>query len=86
MTVVAPDRGGNPMTRAAYRFIPHSIRHQPMGGVIYDLACMACPETSGPQVDQDTAQLWALRHTGRHPEHNLYRRTITDIAQVTREG
>ncbi|MFE5597018.1 hypothetical protein [Streptomyces sp. NPDC056549] len=54
------------MTRALYRYAEHTIRHEPAGGVTYELFCTAheCGEESGPQEEQGTAQDWALRHTG----------------------
>ncbi|WP_443735664.1 DUF7848 domain-containing protein [Streptomyces hygroscopicus] len=40
---------------------------------------------SGPQDEQEAAQDWALRHTGRTGP-DLFRRVVTDHARVTREG
>ncbi|WP_101258448.1 hypothetical protein [Streptomyces barkulensis] len=72
--------------RAVYRFVAHTIRHVPEGGVTYEVFCVAhdCGENSGPQGEQDAAQDWALRHTGR-TGHELFRRVFTDHARVTRE-
>ncbi|WP_282692933.1 hypothetical protein [Streptomyces sp. CC208A] len=74
------------MTRAVYRFVEHTIRHEPAGGVTYELFCTApaCGEESGPQEAQETAQDWALRHTGLNPGHDLFRRVFTDHARVSR--
>ncbi|MGW7405510.1 DUF7848 domain-containing protein [Streptomyces sp. NPDC054833] len=47
------------------------------------MAC-GCNETSGPQEEQETAQDWCLRHTGR-TNHDLLRRVATDHARVTRD-
>ncbi|MGW3421301.1 DUF7848 domain-containing protein [Streptomyces phaeochromogenes] len=74
------------MTRAVYRFTDHTIRHVPEGGLIFELSCTTCPEKSGPQVEQNTAQDWALRHTGLNPSHDLFSRVVSDHARVTREG
>ncbi|WP_443057551.1 DUF7848 domain-containing protein [Streptomyces sp. NBC_00869] len=38
-----------------------------------------------PQGQQETAQDWALKHTGR-TGHNLFRRVFTDHARVTPAG
>jgi hypothetical protein len=72
-------------TRAVYRFVDHTIRHVPEGGVTYGVFCTAreCGEDSGPQDEQETAQDWALRHTGA-TGHDLFRRVFTDHARVTR--
>ncbi|MFI8365164.1 hypothetical protein ACIGD1_34055 [Streptomyces sp. NPDC085612] len=47
--------------------------------------CIAanCEAESGPHAEQEAAQDWALRHTGR-TGHNLFRRVFTDHAKVTR--
>ncbi|MFJ3970768.1 hypothetical protein ACIPYR_21870 [Streptomyces parvus] len=73
-------------TRAVYRYVPHTIRQAPEGGVTAELHCTAygCGESSGPQGDPEDAQDWALRHTGLNPGHDLYRREYTDHARVTR--
>ncbi|WP_455356858.1 DUF7848 domain-containing protein [Streptomyces sp. SYSU K217416] len=73
------------MSRTILRFVEHSIRHVPEGGVTYEAFCTApgCEEESGPQDQQDGAQHWALRHTGR-TGHDLFRRVFTDHARVTR--
>ncbi|WP_455570062.1 DUF7848 domain-containing protein [Streptomyces tauricus] len=78
-------QAGCAMTRATYRFIEHTIRHAPEGGVVFELCCVTCPETSGGQAVQVTAQDWALKHTAAHPEHDLFRREVTDFARVTRD-
>jgi hypothetical protein len=66
------------------RYVDHTIRHAPEGGVTYEAFCASgCDETSGPQDDQETAQDWCLRHTGR-TGHALFRRVVTDHARVTR--
>lgn len=73
------------MTRTLYRFVEHTIRHAPEGGVTYEAFCAAagCGAESGPQDQQETAQDWCLRHTGR-TGHDLFRRVFTDHAKVTR--
>ncbi|MBC9727893.1 hypothetical protein [Streptomyces sp. TRM68367] len=43
-----------------------------------------CGLSSGPQSNPDDAQNWALKHTGRNPGHDLFRREYTDHARVTR--
>ncbi|MEU9157161.1 hypothetical protein AB0D59_43120 [Streptomyces sp. NPDC048417] len=74
------------MSRVVLRFVPHTIRHVPEGGVTFEAICVApgCDETSGPQEEQKTAQDWCLRHTGR-TGHDLFRRVVTDHARVTRD-
>ncbi|WP_435602813.1 hypothetical protein [Streptomyces sp. bgisy130] len=73
-------------TRAVYRYVPHTIQRARDGGVTAEVFCMAyeCEASSGPQEDPESAQDWALRHTGLNPGHDLYRREITDLARVTR--
>ncbi|WP_443732327.1 DUF7848 domain-containing protein [Streptomyces niphimycinicus] len=72
-------------TRAVYRFVNHTIRHDPEGGVTFEAFCATpgCDEESGPQEDPEAAQEWCLRHTGR-TGHDLFRRFVTDHARVTR--
>jgi hypothetical protein len=72
--------------RTVYRYVPHTIRHVPEGGVIYEANCMesGCTAESGPRSSQEAAQDWALRHTGR-TGHALFRRVVTDQARVTRD-
>lgn len=74
------------MTRAVLRYIEHTIRHVEEGGWIFGAFCTApdCGEDSGPQDAQETAQDWALAHTGR-TGHDLFRRVVTDHARVTRD-
>lgn len=73
------------MTRSVMRYVDHTIRHAPEGGVTYEAFCASGrDETSGPQDDQETAQDWCLRHTGR-TGHALFRRVVTDHARVTRD-
>lgn len=75
------------MTRSVMRFVSHTIRHAPEGGVVYEIFCATkpneCGETSGPQDNQEAAQDWCLRHTGR-TGHDLFRRVVTDHARVAR--
>lgn len=70
--------------RAVLRYVAHTIRHAPEGGVTYEAFCVAyrCGAESGPQDEQGAAQDWALRHTGR-TGHTLFRRVYTDHARVT---
>ena len=74
------------MSRVVLRYVPHTIRQVPDGEVTFETFCVAsgCNETSGPQEEQETAQDWCLRHTGR-PGHDLFRRVATDHARVTRD-
>ncbi|MFJ4574473.1 hypothetical protein ACIP4W_24155 [Streptomyces sp. NPDC088846] len=71
--------------RAVYRHIVHTIRHAPEGGITYETFCTVsdCGAESGPRDEQEAAQDWALRHTGR-TGHDLFRRVVTDHAKVTR--
>ncbi|WP_456316898.1 DUF7848 domain-containing protein [Streptomyces cavernicola] len=73
-------------TRAVHRYVGHTIRPAPDGGVTAEAHCMTheCGASSGPQGDPGDAQDWALRHTGLNPGHDLYRRVYTDHARVTR--
>lgn len=73
------------MTRTTFRYVEHSIHHAPEGGVTWEVFCTAvgCGADSGPQEEQETAQDWALRHSGR-TGHALFRRVATDHARVTR--
>ncbi|MGV4984455.1 DUF7848 domain-containing protein [Streptomyces sp. NRAIS4] len=72
--------------KAVLRYVNHTIRHTPEGGVTAELFCAAygCDESSGPQGDPNDAQDWAtLRHAGR-TGHDLFRREYTDHARVSR--
>ncbi|KWT60150.1 hypothetical protein ADL21_20245 [Streptomyces albus subsp. albus] len=73
-------------SRAVYRYVSHTIRHVPECGVSYETVCTAagCGAESGPQENQDSAQQWALRHSGR-TGHHLFRRVVSDHPQVTRD-
>ncbi|MFI1357097.1 hypothetical protein ACH4TV_26460 [Streptomyces sp. NPDC020898] len=73
------------MNRTTMRYVSHTITHVPDSGVTFEVFCVAsgCAAESGPQDEQDTAQVWALRHTGR-TGHDLFRRLVTDHARVTR--
>ncbi|WP_449657712.1 DUF7848 domain-containing protein [Streptomyces acidicola] len=75
------------MSRAILRFVHHTIRHDPAHGATFQAFCTApdCGEDSGPKDAQEDAQDWCLRHTGRNPEHVLFRRVVTDHARATRE-
>ncbi|MGW7108714.1 DUF7848 domain-containing protein [Streptomyces xanthophaeus] len=70
-------------SRDVFRYVRHTIRHAPEGGVTYEAFCAAyrCGAESGPQDDQKAAHDWALRHTGR-TGHDLFRRVCTDHARV----
>ncbi len=65
----------------------HAIRHAPEGGMTFEVFCTAygCGAESGRQDQQEAAQDWALRHTGR-TGHDLFRRVVTDHARVTSAG
>ncbi|MGW0750268.1 DUF7848 domain-containing protein [Streptomyces sp. NPDC002587] len=71
--------------RAAYRFVQHTIRHIPEGGVTYETFCVSagCGANSAAHEEQNDAQDWALEHTGR-TGHDTFRRVFTDHAKVTR--
>ncbi|GGY27468.1 DUF7848 domain-containing protein [Streptomyces omiyaensis] len=74
------------MSRAVYRYVEHSIRHESSGGVTYELFCTApdCEEESARQEGQEASQDWALRHAGLNPGHDLFRRVFTAHARVSR--
>ncbi|MFI6494329.1 hypothetical protein [Streptomyces sp. NPDC050564] len=74
------------MSRAVLRYVRHSIRHEPGSGATFEASCVTadCGEGSGPLEEQEAAQDWCLRHTGR-TGHDLFRRVVTDHARVTRE-
>ncbi|MFZ4265997.1 hypothetical protein [Streptomyces arboris] len=71
--------------RSIVRFVDHTIRRAPEGGVTFEAFCVAheCGEESGPQEAQEAAQDWCLRHTGK-TGHDLFRRVFTDHARVSR--
>ncbi|NEB57395.1 hypothetical protein G3I48_34745 [Streptomyces griseus] len=73
------------MTPTVYRFVDHTIRHEPTGGTTFEAFCTAheCGQESGPQSEQEAAQDWALRHCGQ-TGHDLFRRVYTDHARVSR--
>ena len=72
--------------RAVIRYVSHTIRHAPEGGVTFEAFCTTpeCGDDSGPQEAQGSAQDWCLRHTGL-TGHDLFRRVVTDHARVTRD-
>ncbi|QFQ97587.1 hypothetical protein F9278_16705 [Streptomyces phaeolivaceus] len=72
--------------RAVYRYVPHTIRHDPDCGVVYEIHCTepGCVSESGHHAAQEAAQDWALRHTGR-TGHNHFRRIVTDHALTVAE-
>ncbi|MER7540235.1 hypothetical protein ABTX77_36470 [Streptomyces sp. NPDC097704] len=74
------------MTRVL-RFMLHTIRRASEGGITYEAFCSTagCGQMSGPQDEQETAQDWALQHTGL-TGHDLFRRVFTDHARVTRQN
>lgn len=77
------------MSRTTFRFVDHTISHVPEGGLIWEAFCAVqdCPEeTSGPKDSEVEAQGWALKHTGKYPDHDLFRRVVSDYARVTRNG
>jgi len=51
-------------------------------GPIFELECTSCDEGSGPSEDRATPEMWALRHTGRHPGHRGYRAQATAFFRV----
>ncbi|AUS79459.1 hypothetical protein C1701_15050 [Actinoalloteichus sp. AHMU CJ021] len=71
--------------RVVYQHVTHTIRHTPEGGITYEAFRVAanCGAESGPHAEQEAAQDWALRHTGR-TGHDLFRRVFTGHAKVTR--
>ncbi|WP_437114176.1 DUF7848 domain-containing protein [Streptomyces syringium] len=41
---------------------------------VFEMQCMICHAVSGPgDTEGETSQLWALRHTGRHPSHRVFK-------------
>ncbi|WKX70536.1 hypothetical protein [Streptomyces sp. XD-27] len=82
---LAIDQEASRKPRHIFRFADHVIRHAAEGGIIYEAFCVAyeCGAESGPQDEQNAAQDWALRHSGR-TGHDLFRRVVTDHAHVTR--
>ncbi|MGW1353880.1 DUF7848 domain-containing protein [Streptomyces sp. NPDC002409] len=75
------------MTRSVVKFVNHTIRHAEESGWLFETFCSTpgCEAGSGPHFDQGAAQDWALAHTGRNPEHTMFRRQVIDHARVTRE-
>ncbi|QKW05571.1 hypothetical protein HUT18_03465 [Streptomyces sp. NA04227] len=74
------------MSRTVLRYVAHTINRVPENGITAELFCAAdeCGLSSGPEGNPDDAQDWALRHTGRNPGHDLFRREYTDHARVIR--
>lgn len=72
------------MSRTILRYVPHTIKHVPESGITFEAFCAmsGCDADSGPQAEQEKAQDWALQHTGR-TGHALFRRVVTDHAEVT---
>ncbi|MGW7362958.1 DUF7848 domain-containing protein [Streptomyces sp. NPDC054841] len=50
----------------------------------YEAHCRTCGETSGAaEGERLPAELWALKHTGRHPSHRMYQAVQTSHWRVT---
>ncbi|MEV6393670.1 hypothetical protein AB0M39_02630 [Streptomyces sp. NPDC051907] len=49
---------------------------------IFELECTRCHEGSGASDDKGAPEEWALRHTGRHPDHRGYRSVTTAFFRV----
>ncbi|MEV5510644.1 hypothetical protein [Streptomyces orinoci] len=47
-----------------------------MPDISHEFVCVGCADRSGPCREFETAQHWALGHSGRNPSHTTYRETI----------
>lgn len=67
------------------RYVPHTIRHAPDLDWKREAHCTTddCGEFIASK-DEDAVQMWCLRHTGRNPGHDTFRRVFTDHARVQR--
>ena len=75
------------MTTTVYRYVTHTIRRLPDCTITAQAHCLA-PDRgaeSGEQVSAEALNRWALDHT-RRTGHSVFRRMVTDAAQVSREG
>ncbi|MFJ2701901.1 hypothetical protein ACIO3R_01715 [Streptomyces sp. NPDC087428] len=50
---------------------------------MYETQCTTCRESSTVTEDRISPEDWALRHTGRHPNHRGYRALATYFLRVT---
>jgi hypothetical protein len=52
-------------------------------GMVHELQCTTCDETSSADEDFETTRDWAFRHVGRNPSHQSYRETVTRFWRMT---
>lgn len=53
-------------------------------GVVHSAECLSCGATSPPTAEERLpVEVWALKHTGSHPEHRRFRATVATPWQVT---
>ncbi|MEU8604722.1 hypothetical protein [Streptomyces parvulus] len=51
---------------------------------MYESDCTSCGESSGAtDNEQLPAEVWALKHTGVHPDHRTYRAIMTSFWRVS---
>lgn len=50
---------------------------------IFELECTSCHDGSGASETKDSPEMWALAHTGRHPQHRSYRSLTTAFFRVS---
>ncbi|MFI9721621.1 hypothetical protein ACIHFE_18520 [Streptomyces sp. NPDC052396] len=74
-----PDKQEHPAgSRSVMRYARWVICSDKVPGnplVTHELQCVACDELSGPCSELQTAQAWALRHSGANPKHTGYAET-----------
>ncbi|MFD7429089.1 hypothetical protein ACFV6Z_18895 [Streptomyces sp. NPDC059818] len=52
-------------------------------GPVHETECTTCHESSAPSENRTAPEDWALRHTGRNPDHRGYRAITTSLLRVT---
>lgn len=73
------------MTRAIVRHVPHTIKQHPDTPVTYEAACQRCGWLAVPSADDVIVDEQCLVHAGRS-NHRAFRRAVTSLAFVVREG
>ncbi|WNI30245.1 hypothetical protein [Streptomyces sp. ITFR-6] len=72
-------------TRSVIHFADWAItvdRTPGASGPVYEVECTTCREASDADERPRPPEDWALRHTGRNPDHRGYRAVITSFLRV----
>ncbi|MGN5636636.1 DUF7848 domain-containing protein [Streptomyces sp. AC154] len=72
--------------RSVIRFADWTVnvdRTPGASGPVHEVECTTCLERSEAHGQRTPPEDWALRHTGRNPDHRGYRAIITSFLRVT---